>query len=285
MALDPVTPGSRRTLLAAAVGAAAAAGGGVLGRPVPVHAGSDGDVVLGGNNAAATTTTITQVVSSSAAFAAVAKSGTGIQGFSESRVGVLGSSTSAYGVYASSSTGEGMHAETLATSKATIVAQARGGSTGVLGYSGPDTVPAAPSKTGVYGYAIQDANSSGVSGRSAAGRGVTGIATTGRGVYGSALTGTGVYASTATRVALKAVGRVVFGNCAGVASISAGTKTATVSPGINLETTSSIVATLQGNAGGASVERVAIDPTANTFTIYLTKNSNAAVRVAWHVFN
>ena len=75
-----------------------------------------------------------------------------------------------------------------------------------------------------------------------------------------------------------------FDKSVGRPTIAAGTKSVTVTPGIDLTTTSAAVATLQGSANGALVERVAIDTTANTLTIFPTKNTTAAVSVAWHVF-
>jgi hypothetical protein len=57
-----------------------------------------------------------------------------------------------------------------------------------------------------------------------------------------------------------------------------------VTPGIDLTSTSAVIATLNGNAGGSTtVKRVLINATANTFTIYLTANSTANVKVAWLV--
>ena len=138
----------------------------------------------------------------------------------------------------------------------------------------------------------------GISGIASTGRGVNGSATTGYGVFGAAssgigmrgwsTTGTALYASTSgpkVGTALRAIGRVKFDNCAGVATIASGHNSVVVTPGTDLLSTSAVVATLQGNAGGTTtVQRVAVDATADTFTIYLTANATAAVTVAWHVF-
>jgi hypothetical protein len=127
-----------------------------------------------------------------------------------------------------------------------------------------------------------------VHGQSTGGRGGYGQATTGYGVRGYATGGTAIYAGSADPMkdyALRAVGRVKLDRCAGVATITAGTKSAVVSPGIDLVSTSAVVATLQGHPGGTTtVQRVAIDTTTDRFTIYLTANSTATVKVAWHVF-
>ena len=114
--------------------------------------------------------------------------------------------------------------------------------TGLQGWSGssPGGPPAAPAKTGVFGYAVQDANAHGVHGQSTAGRGVFGQATTGAGVYASATTGIAIQASTPvsngihTGYALRASGKIKLDNCAGVATIAAGTNNVTVTPGLDL---------------------------------------------------
>ena len=187
-----------------------------------------------------------------------------------------------------------------------------GPSTGVLGYSGSIDMGAPPPdakpKTGVFGYAAQDATSRGVTGQSTAGYGVYGTATTGRGLFASATTGTGAYGYTTSGIgargyaatgtggyfstsgakigtALQTVGKVKFDKSVGVATVAAGAKSVTVTPGIDLTATSAVVATLQGTPiVGVAVISVAVDATADTFTIYLTANATAAVKAAWHVF-
>jgi hypothetical protein len=157
-----------------------------------------------------------------------------------------------------------------------------GTSVGVQGYSGTGSLPAAPARTGVYGNAGVAASSRGVSGRANAGRGVYGQATTGSGVYGQATSGSGLYGVAASGYALRTSGRVKLEKSAGWTTITAGTKSKTVTPGVDLATSSAVVATLQGSAGGTTNgHRVTVDATANTFTIYLTANATADVKVAW----
>ena len=113
------------------------------------------------------------------------------------------------------------------------------------------------------------------------------MATTGTGAYVTTTTGTAGYFKTGGPkfgTALRTIGRVRFDNSVGIATVPAGTHGVTVTPGIDLQTTSAVVATLQGPAGGALVERVSVNATTDQFTIYLTKNTTAAVKVAWHVF-
>jgi hypothetical protein len=188
-----------------------------------------------------------------------------------------------------SPTGRGVRGDSLAAS----------GGCGVFGYG------AGAGARGVIGQATQDADSFGVYGLAADGRGVFGLATSGqgvrgeatngRGIHGQATTGMGVrgYATTGvglsgeatTGYALRTKGRVRFDNSSGLATIASGTSSIVVTPGIDLTSTSAVVATLQGNAGGStSVKRIAVNATNNTFTIYLTANSTASVKAAWHVF-
>ena len=87
-----------------------------------------------------------------------------------------------------------------------------------------------------------------------------------------------------TGYALRTSGRVRLDKSAGKARIASGTSGVVVTPGLDLTSASAVVATLNGNAGGSTaVKRVAINATANTFTIYLTANAIANVNVAWIV--
>jgi hypothetical protein len=226
-------------------------------------------------------------------------SGIGVSGSSDSGYGVRGVSGSGYGVYGASGSGYGVYGDSTASDKPAILGTSSGGNTGVQGFSGAyGSQPTPPAKTGVYGYAAQDANANGVKGQTTLGRGVLGLATTGLAIYGSATSGNGVrgYAATGAAgwfstsgpkigTALRAIGKVKLDNCAGVATIASGHNSVVVTPGTDLVATSAVVATLMGNPGGATtVQRVAVNATADTFTIYLTANATAAVTVAWHVF-
>ena len=247
-------------------------------------------------------------------------SGDGIGGLSTSGIGVHGTSDSGYGVFGESSSDIAVFGQGGAAALPAILGESGGSSTGVQGFSGAfGASPVPPAKTGVYGYAAQDATSRGVTGQTTAGYGVSGIATTGHGVNGTATTGigaigyattgygtygyatttgigargysvsgTGGYFSTSGAkigTALRAIGKVKFDNCAGVATIAAGTNSVVVTPGIDLTSTSAVVATLMGSAGGlTTVHRVVVNATTDAFTIYLTANATAAVKVAWHVF-
>jgi hypothetical protein len=175
----PTTPQakspSRRALLAGALGGLGALAASAIARVNPVRAGTDGDVVLGSAlNSTSTATAITNTTAGAQAFAAYATGGgTGVSGQSDSYIGVNGSSSSSVGVVGSSG----------ATNQPAIVGWSAGNSTGIQGHSGTSSPPAAKAKTGVYGYAAQDASSHGVTGESPAGIGMYGISSTGYGVY------------------------------------------------------------------------------------------------------
>jgi hypothetical protein len=99
-------------------------------------------------------------------------------------------------------TAEDATAETRITSSATnsaaIAGVSSGGNYGVAGISGTGTIPAFATKTGLFGFADQDANARGAQGKSGVGTGVYGSSDSGRGVYGISTAGTGVSASSST---------------------------------------------------------------------------------------
>jgi hypothetical protein len=106
----------------------------------------------------------------------------GVHGQSNSGVGVYASSSSNIGVYGTSTSDVGVYGSSTATDQPAAFGWSYGTGTGVQGYSGTNP-PAAPSKTGVFGYAAQDANAVGVRGESTNGFGVYGK-TTGTGFAG-----------------------------------------------------------------------------------------------------
>jgi hypothetical protein len=214
-------------------------------------------------------------------------SGIGVEAFSASGVALSGVSMSGTGVLAIGNSGNGVLAESagrhavlgtgLSTAYAAVVGLATNNSAGLQGHSSavPTDVPAPPAKTGVYGRATQDSTSQGVKGASTAGTGVHGEATSGVGLRGTASTG----------YALRTSGRVKFDKSGGIATVSAGKTSVLVTPGIDLTSSSAVVATLLSSAGGkTTVHRVAIDATANTFRIYLTAAATGSTKVAWFVF-
>lgn len=287
MAIDSTSPRTRRAILGAALGAGVATIASAVGQPLRADAADGQAVLVGGEYTASSVTKISQTADSTQAIWGASGAGTGVFGQSASSYGVHGQSTSGIGIVGDSTSNSGIFGASHSATWSAIIGTSAGNSTGVYGASG-GIAPGAPAKTGVYGYAAQDSSARGVHGQSTAGRGIYGQATSGYGVRGYATSGTaGYFASAAptSGTALRAVGRVKLDKCVGVATIAKNTKSVTVTPGIDVVSTAAVVATLQGNPGGTTtVQRVSISPTANTFTIYLTANSTATVKVAWHIF-
>jgi hypothetical protein len=315
MTVDSTVPQSRRALLAGGLGGLVAVVASALGRPDVARAGSDGDVVLGHVNIWAGATTIQSTTgtaiegyspgsgvgiygegvgggmhgfsTASIGVKGQSNTGTGVVGTSPS-IGVSGTSTTGTGVSGSSGSSSGVHAYSNATAKPAGIGWSGGENTGLMGYSGSGSPPASPAKTGVHGYADLGADSRGVHGEATDGRGVFGQATTGQGVRGAATTGTALLGTTSDPtqgLALRTVGRVRFDNSVGIATIGAGKRSVSVTPGIDLTSSAAVVATLQGDPGGSiTVQRVAVDAAADTFRIYLTAAAKSSVKVAWHVF-
>ena len=267
---------SRRAVLTAAVGASLGALSATLARAVPAQA-ADGEPVLVGGSYDATSETL---------FNTGDEGGTALRGRSGTGSGVVGASLSGSGVMGASG-GPGSGVFGVNGGDAAGVEGSSSGC-GVKGISSNGPAPIQPLNTGVYGYAGPDANARGVHGQVTAGRGVFGQATTGQGIRGATTSGTAVYAASSDPMvgyAIRAIGRVRLDQCAGVASIDSGDNKVIVVPGIDLVSTSAVVATLQGNPGGrTTVQRVSVSATTNAFTIFLTATSTTAVKVAWHVF-
>jgi len=192
---------SRRALLVGALSGIGAWAASAIGRPSTVR-GSEGQAVIVGGNYDGTTDTAFTVPSANAlvgssgsgvgvvglsgsSYAVSGESSTGISvfGYGHAGIGVKGISTSSDGVQGTSDQHSGVTGITDAANWPAIGSWARGNGTGVQGYSGPNLPPAAPVRTGVYGYAAQDATSVGVRGESPAGFGVYGK-TTGTGFAG-----------------------------------------------------------------------------------------------------
>ena len=170
MAIDTTSPRSRRAILLGALGAVAASAATAVGRVSPVSA-MNGDPVLVGNMQGGTS--VTEVVALGAdGFSGGSDVGFGIKGSSDENTGIWGSSE--------------------ATNKPGILGLSSGNSTGVQGHSGDDNNPASPpQKTGVFGYANQDALSVGVRGGSPVGTGIFGVSDSGVAVKGHSGAGRG----------------------------------------------------------------------------------------------
>lgn len=211
-----------------------------------------------------------------------ATKGNGVVGYSDAGVGVAGSSASSFGVMGSSSARAGVVGASTAANQPAIIGQSAGHGTGVLGFSGGASggLPAAPDKTGVYGCAIQDADSRGLHGHSGAGRGVYGQATSGAGIYGYATSGAGLHGAATTGYALRTSGRLKVEKASGVAIIAATKTSAVVTPGLDVTSASFVLLTPRGNLGGRSLWYTT-DATNDRITIRVSSAVPADLKVGW----
>jgi hypothetical protein len=282
MAIDTASPRPRRAVLAAAVSGAAALGAAAIARPAGALAANGDPLLLGQANTASSATTLTRdtvptinaptFVSDttiSVAVAGNATSGQGVVGRSQSSAGVQGySQTDAgvngfgvYGVWASGS----LYGVQGGGDTAGVLGWGHTGVTGILGYSGGWPLPEAPAKTGVYGYAAQDATAAGVTGSSTVGTGVFAVATTG--------------------TALRVSGKARFSR-SGKASVAAGRSYVDITVAGGLTSHSVVHATLQTYRSGVAVAAVRVNyPSAGKARIYLTKvaSASAGTYVGWLV--
>ena len=165
---------SRRALLAGALGGIGAWAASAAARVSPVRAADDDPMLVGGEYTGSTVTRITNSTTSATVLWGESSSGIGVRGSSSSYIGVRGSSSSYIGVFGTNT----------ATDQPASLGYSAGSNTGVQGFSGgPNSLPAAKPKTGVYGYANQDSSATGVRGESTIGVGVRGKATTGYAGY------------------------------------------------------------------------------------------------------
>ena len=281
MAVDVSTPRSRRAILAGTLGAVGAALANAFGPVTSAQASSGDNIHLGrvpsgtldgsGENEAGGSTTIYSA--SGYGFRAMTNGTRAIDGTA------LPTGGTTYGVSGSSKAqfGSGVLGEATHASGTTYGVQGTASSTSGTGLRG-SALAASGSTFGVSGEVKSDAGV-GVDGKGTGGYGVRGFATTGRALYGST-------SGLKSGVALEMLGKVKLRKAVGTAVVLAGTKSVVVNMGIDVSTTTVVVATLQGDAGGTTtVQRVAFDTAADTFTIYLTANAASNVAVGFHVFD
>ena len=216
---------------------------------------------------------------------APAASGTGIE--ATGRVGVFGTSITTgwmaiwgrhfgagYGVAGDSLSGVGVSAASDATDQPGLLARSRGNSAGVLGFSGglASAAPAAPSKTGVFGQATQDAGSRGVWGKATSGEGIRGEATSGVGLAGNA--------SSAAGYGIRTSGRVRFDKVCGVATLAAGTTSKVITPGTDVTADSFVLLTPGADIGTRRLWFTK-DTTANTITIRMSSSRTSSTPISW----
>ena len=281
---------TRRGLMAAAVGGVAVFAAQALGRAPSALAGG-GAVQLGDDNPTNQTTSITNslnaktpLVLESLSSIGIASLGAvaGVYGIGQDGPGVFGTSVDRLEKPPVGPKGAGV-------SGLGNVVGVRGEShtkAGVYGSVGAGAPKTPPPLCGVYGWSTGALLSYGVFGRSTApvGYGIFGTSKTGTGVQGFTEDGVAIAATAGgTGRALAANGPVEF-STSGLATVDATKSSKLVDPGIPLGPSTRILCTLMGNAGGTTtVERVAMDGAADTFTIHLTAAAVADVDVAWFV--
>ena len=270
---------TRRSIIAAALGTGLAAVATSLGRPGAVQAADGGNVLLGQTNTATVTTTI-DVGAHDGPAVLGSGTGAGVKGVGDT--GVWGESAGTNGVWGhnSGATGYtgGASAQADSPDGVGVWGFASTNGAGVMGLSVSDNVDpmtAAPHKTGVWGYAVQDASA----------RGVWGQTTVGQAVRGEATTGTGVFATSASGPALEVSGKAKFTR-SGKASIPKGKLSVDITVPGGLTADSLVHATLQTYRGAVAIAAVRPNyPAAGKARIYLTKVASltAATVVAWIV--
>ena len=252
MAIDSVTPRTRRAIIMAGLGGVAATVAGALGRPAQALAADGDPVLIGAANSASSATSIS-VASATAhgltvsiasnggtgrAFTAAASDATAVRATSRTSSATvhsenIGGPNSGPAVFAKSgdtssesqpAVGATIHAhqtDAIAGRRAILAEAVGSGANGVEAYAGNTGVLGAGGVQGVLG---QSDAGSGVEGTSSTGRGVLGKSTSGIGIRGESSQGTGIRAIGAKGRALLA--STTSTSLPAIASQTTGTKSA-----------------------------------------------------------
>jgi hypothetical protein len=119
----------------------------------------------------------------------------------------------------------------------------------------------------------------GVFGTTPAGVGAYGSTSSGTGVRGHSGSGTGLHGTTGSGFALQTGGRLKL-STSGVASITAGATSKTVTPGVDVTSGSFVLLTPKANLGGRGLW-FTTNATANTFSIRMSSSRGINTKVAW----
>lgn len=273
MSLDSTIPQSRRALLGAVLGAAAAAVASALGRPDPVRAGIDGDVVLGATNFPSPDAATAVVTTSQDALVGQSGSGNGVWGTTggETKSGVYGKSDNSlgYGVFGRGSSwdvtgfvgGSDVGAHGVSPSWMGVMGETTDG-WGVVGTSGlVGFVLGQQARTGVYGVGAKGSSSVGVRGDSA--------------------NGTAGWFMSEDGTALRVDGKAKFSRSKRV-TIPAGKSSLKVTLA-GVTTSSLVFAVLHSNRSGTYVR--AVVPATGSFVVHLNRAVTSSTFVAYFVVN
>ena len=158
-----------------------------------------------------------------------------------------------------------------------------GAGVAVTGFSSKSTGVEGWSKTGTGLYGHTDGSLQGVRGVSVSGNGVRGESQQ-HGVHGqgAGASSVAVYADQphATGYAIRSSGRVRFDKVSGVATIPAGTTSVTVTPGVDVTTSSFVLLTPMANIGARSLW-FSLDTTNNRITLRISSTRTVATKVGW----
>jgi hypothetical protein len=124
-------------------------------------------------------------------------------------------------------------------------------------------------------------DSDAVNGYSQTGRGVYGSSSSNAGVFGTSNTGPGLwgYGGSGFGIALKTDGRLKL-STSGVATINAGQKSKTITPGVDINSGSFVLLTPKANIGGRALWFTTDGPN-ERFTIHMSSARGISTKVAW----
>jgi hypothetical protein len=267
----PKTNSRRAVLIGALSGLGAWAAGAVSG-VARVRAADNEPMLVGGEYTSSSVTSLTNSTTTDTVFKASSTTSEGatIQAESSIGTGVFANCGNGVAVWGNTNGQEAIRGRSDSDTTAAIVGVSGTNTlTGVQGVSGT-AEPAVRAKTGVHGYAAQDNTSRGVIGESPAGQGLR----------GETLTGSAVFATADTGYAFRGSGRLRFDRVSGSVGIPAGSMSVTVSPGVNVGSSSFVLLTPKVNIGKRSLW-FTTNSSANTFRIRMSASRTTRTPVAW----
>lgn len=288
-------PRTRRSFIAVGIAGIAAWLVGALGRPASADAADGGNFILGQTNTATSLTVLANTTAVSAPTLEVQANWAGVHGTASADLGTgvwgdgaVTATSNSTGVFGQGDVGvQGFGSiGTMGTSDA---------GTGLYGFSGLASLPAAPAHVGIFGassyndgYGVWGRNLGsgyGLLGESSSGIGLRADSAAGYGGFVSTNTGTALYATAnaAGGTALQVNGPAKFSR-SGIANVGSGASSVTVSS-VALSASSLVLATPQQNVAGLYVQAVVPNIAGSSFTIYLSKAVPGATSVAWFVAN
>ena len=266
-----VSNNSRRAVLIGALSGLGAWAAGAVAGVARVRAVDGEPMLVGGEYTSSSVTSLTNSTNTANVFKAESSSsGTAIEAHSGQGTGLFANCGAGVAVFGNTNGLEAVRGQSDSETTAAIVGISGTHTlTGVQGVSG-GTEPAVRAKTGVHGYAAQDTSSRGVIGESPAGQGVRGETTTGAALFGTAGSG----------YAIRGNGRLRFDRVSGSVGIPAGSRSVTLSPGVDVTSDTFVLLTPKVNIGGRSLW-FTTNASANTFTIRMSASRTTRTPIAW----